>query len=147
MQAIQTTLTDLPIRVEIFHVKAHQDRDKYWSELDPSTQINILADRKADAIYRKHPDQTGLFPTCVPGTHTALFHGNGQVTHNIQRSQEATGRNKPWDEATYESIDWRHHGEAFKKLSVGRRIQISKYSNDLLPTHQRLQTIDNTVDG
>jgi hypothetical protein len=47
-----------------------------------------------------------------------------------------------WDEATYNSIDWRHHGEVLKKLSNGRRIQISKYINDLLPTKQRLATFD-----
>ena len=46
----------------------------------------------------------------------------------IRRSKEATGRDKSWDDATYESIDWRHHGEVLKKLSNGRRIQISKYA-------------------
>jgi hypothetical protein len=65
----------------------------------------------------------------------------------IRRSNEATGRDKSWDEATYESIDWRHDGEVFKKLSHGRRIQISKYTNDLLPTKQRLAAFDNRVDG
>jgi hypothetical protein len=58
-----------------------------------------------------------------------------------------TGRDKPWAEATYDLINWRHRGEAFKKLSIGRGIQISKYTNDLLPTRRRLQTIDNKVDG
>jgi hypothetical protein len=33
------------------------------------------------------------------------------------------------------------------RLSNGRRIQISKYINDLLPTKRRLATFDNTVDG
>jgi hypothetical protein len=35
----------------------------------------------------------------------------------IRRSKEATGCDKSWDEATYESIDWRCYGEVFKKLS------------------------------
>jgi hypothetical protein len=68
----------------------------------------------------------------------------------IRRSNEATGHDKSWDEATYNSIDWRHHhGKVvFKKLSNGRRIQISKYINDLLPTKRRLATFDNrVVDG
>ena len=34
-----------------------------------------------------------------------------------------------------------------KKLSHGKRLQISKYTNDLLPIKRRLQTIDNSVDG
>jgi hypothetical protein len=29
----------------------------------------------------------------------------------IRPSKEATGHDKSWNEATYESIDWRHHGE------------------------------------
>jgi hypothetical protein len=45
--------------------------------------------------------------------------------HLKRRSKEATGHDNSWDETTYESIDWRHYGEAFKKLSNGRRIQIS----------------------
>jgi hypothetical protein len=65
----------------------------------------------------------------------------------IRRSNEATGRDKSWDEATYESIDWRHYGEVFKKVSHGRRIQISKDTNDLLPTKRRLAKFDNRVDG
>jgi hypothetical protein len=106
-----------------------------------------------------------LMPSWIPGTRAALFHGEHQVTKGIpsyirdathtpamkeyliRRSQEATGRDKSWDKATYNSIDWRHHGEVFKKLSNGRRIQISKYINDLLPTKRRLATFDNTVDG
>jgi hypothetical protein len=61
---------------------------------------------------------------------------------------EATGRDKFWDKATcYESIDWRHYGEAFKKQSHGRHIRINKYINNLLPTKQRLATFDNRVDG
>ena len=64
----------------------------------------------------------------------------------IQRSKQVAGRDKSWDEATYNSIDWRHHGEVLKKLSNGRRIQISKYINDLLPTKRRLATFNNKVD-
>jgi hypothetical protein len=57
----------------------------------------------------------------------------------IQQSKEATGHDKSWDEATYKSIDWKHYGKSFKNLTIGRRIQISKYTNDLLPTCRQLQ--------
>jgi hypothetical protein len=83
MQAIRTTLKDLPISTEIYHVKGHQDQQKHWSELDPCAQINVLADRQANAIYQKSPGQTGLFPTWVTGTRAALFHGNKEVTKTI----------------------------------------------------------------
>jgi hypothetical protein len=49
-------------------------------------------------------------------------------------AKDATGHDKSWDETTYESIDRRHYGESFKKLSNGCCIQISKYTNDQLPT-------------
>jgi hypothetical protein len=114
--------------------------------------MSLAADRQADTIYKKPSRKTGLFPSWVPGTRAALFHGEHQVTKGIHMyirdaahtpamteylircSKEATGRDKSWDDATYKSIDWRHHGEVFKKLSNRRRIQISKYINDLLPT-------------
>ena len=149
----------------IYHVKSHQDKKKQWHELDLSAKINVLADQQAHAIYRKTPRRTGLFPTWVPGTTAALFHGNDQVTKGIpeyireathapemkkyilRRSHEATGREKSWDEATYDSIDWKHYGETFKHLSSGRRLQISKYTYDLLPTKRRIQTLDNREDG
>jgi hypothetical protein len=165
LQAIRKTLKALPIRTEIVHVKGHQDQHKPWDELYIRAKIDVVADRQADAIYRKSPGRTGLFPTWVPGTRAALFHGNKQVTKGIpdyirdaihtpkmkqyliRRSKEATGRDKSWDEATYATIDWRHYGESFKKLSQGRRIQIFMYTNDLLPTLRRLQMFDNKVDG
>jgi uridine kinase len=59
----------------------------------------------------------------------------------------ATGRKKSWDEDTYEMIDWKHFGKCFKQLSIGQKIQISKYTNDLLPTNRRLQMLLNTKDG
>ena len=38
-------------------------------------------------------------------------------------------------------------GENMRCLSIGQRIQISKYMNDLLPMAKRLQTFDNKHDG
>jgi hypothetical protein len=56
MQAIRTRILALPIPIDIFHIERHQDNNKHWLKLDPSAQINILADRQADAIYQKLPD-------------------------------------------------------------------------------------------
>ena len=83
MQAIRTTIATLPIATDIFHVKSHQDKTKPFDELTPDAQINVLADRQAAAIYTLAPHRTGLFPTWVPGTCAALFHGPHQVTTRI----------------------------------------------------------------
>jgi hypothetical protein len=64
----------------------------------------------------------------------------------IRQSHEATGRDATWDETIFDTIAWKPLGEAFKKLSIGQRIQLSKYMNDLLPTLRRQQTMDNKTD-
>jgi hypothetical protein len=165
LQAIRSVITTLPIPVDIFHVKSHQDLLKPFEDLPPPAQINVLADHHADAIYQLSPNHTGLFPTWVPGTRAALFHNQHQVTKDypqylrtaahapdmqsylVRRSKEATGRDSSWDAATFDTIAWKPLGEAFKKLSTGQRIQLSKYMNDLLPTGARLQKFDNKNDG
>ena len=47
------------------------------------------------------------------------------------------------EETTYESIAWcqQHYGKAFKNLSNGRRIQISKHTNDIFPQNDALQQL------
>jgi hypothetical protein len=162
-QAIWTTINVLPIPVVIAHVKGHHDNHNRWEELDIPAQINILADRQANAIYRTSPGRTGLFPTWVPAPvwlfsvtmlkslraslTTYAMHTPAMKQYLIRHSCEGTGGDKSWDEATYLSIDWQDYGEAFKKLSIGWRIQLSKYTNNLLPTMQQLQVLDNKVDG
>jgi hypothetical protein len=165
IQAIQTLIKAMPIAVDIFHVKSHQDRQKPYEELTPYAQINIHADHHAETIHEDAPHLTGLFPTWIPGTRAALFKGKQQVTKDlptyirhakhtpimreylIQRSQTATGRDSKWDDTTFDSIAWKPLREAFRKLPTGQRIQLSKFMNDMLPTLKRLQTFDNKIDG
>jgi hypothetical protein len=165
LQAIRTLLKKLPITTNIIHVKSHQDLIKPFEELTYEAQINVLADRQAEAIYSKPIHRTGLFPSWVPGTTAALFHGQHQITKSIpahiriaknapalknyliRRSNEATNRDAKWDNEIYESIAWKPIGETFKKLSTGQRVQISKYLHDLLPTLHRQQTMDNRING
>jgi hypothetical protein len=47
--------------------------------------MHLLADRQANAIYKKPLWLTGLFPTWIPGTRAALFHGERQVTAKRHR--------------------------------------------------------------
>ena len=50
-QAIQMLIPTLPIKVDIFHVKVHQDHDKPFNDLSPFAQINILADCYVEQLY------------------------------------------------------------------------------------------------
>jgi hypothetical protein len=165
IQAIHTLIDQLPIPVNIFHVKSHQDRHKTYDELTFDAQINVLANQHADTVHMTPPYRTGLFPTWIPGTRATLFHNNQQIMSNIpeyiqlachtppmkeyliQHSHDATGRDSSWDDNTYDSIAWHPLGEAFQKLTTGQCVQLSKYMNDILPTLCCLQTFDNKTNG
>ena len=64
-----------------------------------------------------------------------------------QQSHDANGRDSTWDEDVFDSIAWKPLGEAFSKLTIGQRIQLSKYMNDLLLTLAHLLKFNNQVDG
>ena len=64
-------------------VRPSKTETKPWHELDLRAKINVLADRQADAIYRKQPRRTGLFPSWIPSTRAALFHSKRQVAKGI----------------------------------------------------------------
>ena len=165
IQAIRKIIPKLPIKLDIFHIKGHQDRTKAFEELSPYAQLNVLADRHAEQLHHTPANHIGMFPQWIPGTEAALFHGNLQITSHvsdyirtakhaptmktylIERSQTASGRDSKWTEDIYDNIAWRPMGENLRKLSIGQCIQISKYMNDLLPTAKRLQTFDNKHDG
>ena len=83
IQAICKLILNLPITVDIFHVKAHQDQDQPFDELSPYAQINIMADHYAEQLHHCPPSTIGIFPTWIPGTTVGLFHGNSHITSNI----------------------------------------------------------------
>jgi hypothetical protein len=169
LQAIRTKLNELPIPTDIAHVKGHQDRESSRGMNSTLEQISLCS--LTDKLTPSTRNPRGGLDCSHPGSlvlarAAALFHGEQQVTKGIpayirdaahtpvmkdnltiRRSNEATGRDNSRDNTTYEPIDWRHYGESFKKLSHGRRIQISKYTNNLLPTKRRLSTFEHRVDG
>jgi hypothetical protein len=121
LQAIASALNSTNF---LFGQTLHTLRD---TKTEPSCGANLtfeqkpmylLNDKQADDIYQKSLQRIGLFPTWIPGTLAALFHGERQVTKGIpvyirdaahmpamkeyliRCSKEATGCNKSWDEAT-----------------------------------------------
>ena len=165
IQAIRKLIPKLPIMVDIFHVKAHQDQDQSFDDLSPYAQLNIMADHYVEHLHQCQPSTIGIFPTWIPGTMVGLFHGNSQITANIpeyirtaaheppmreyliERSKTANHRDSRWTNNTFDNIAWQHLGEALCRKSTGQRIQLSKYMNDILPTAKRLQTFNNKHDG
>ena len=155
----------LPIKVDIFHVKVHQDCDKPFDELSPFAQINILADHHVEQLHQQPTSSIGIFPMWLLGTTAALFHGSSLITSDIPEyiwqaaheppmheyliewSQTATDHESKWNNDIFHSISWQHMGEALWWLSLGQWLQLSKYMNDILPTTKQLQTFDNKHDG
>jgi hypothetical protein len=165
IQGIRTLRASLPVPVIFAHVKSHQDQQHPYEELTPDAQINILADQYAAAVHRQRPHHTGLFPSWIPGTRAALFHGPSPITKHIpayvrnaihapemkdyliDRSIVGTGREAPWNDTVFDSIAWTPLHEVFKKKSSGQRLQISKLMHDLLPTARRQQVLNNKHNG
>ena len=166
IQAIQTLINDLPITVNIFHVKLHQDCDKPFDELTLYAQMNVLADCYAEQLHsqpkttiesshHEYPEPrlpysmahlspiTSDLPTYI----RRAAHDPQMREYLIARSQTATNCESQWNEQIYNTIAWNHIGEVIRKLPTGRRIQLLKYMNDLLPTAKQLQTFDNQHDG
>ena len=73
IQAIRRLLKKLPIPVDIFHIKAHQDHEKPYDELNPFAQINILVDTYANQLHQCSPSsldssQVGYQVLLLPST-------------------------------------------------------------------------------
>ena len=165
IHAIWTMIPSLPIMLNIFHVKAHQDCNKPFDDLSPFAQINILADYYAEQLHQRPTLTIGIFPTWLPGTTISLFHGSSLITSDIpeyihkaaheplmheyliERSKTATGGDTQWNTDIFNNIVWQHLGKALWCMSLGQWIQLSKYMNDIWPTTKCLQTFDNKHDG
>jgi hypothetical protein len=128
LQAIRAILHDLRIHTDIAHVK-----------VAPSCGMNLtlVHQKSMCSLTNKLIPSTGLFPSWIPGTRAALFHGEQQVTKGIPvyirdaahtlAMKEHLIRDKSWDDGHrgYKStIDWHHYGKSLKKLPTnGCRIQ------------------------
>ena len=85
IQAIGKIIKELPIKVDIFHVKSHQDRDKSFNELTPYAKMNVLANCYAEYLHSQPETMIGIFPSWIPGTKAALFHGDSPITSDIPK--------------------------------------------------------------
>ena len=83
IQVIRSTIANFPIPLDIFHVKAHKDHDTDYDALTPYAQLNVLAGQHAECLHMMNPAQIGTFPTWLPGSATALYHGDTQITTDI----------------------------------------------------------------
>ena len=114
--------------------------------------MNVLADRYAEYLHSQPETTIGIFPSWLPGTKAALFHGESPITSDIpkyirravhkppmreymiNKSQHAMNYDSKWNDQIYDTIAWEYIGDLLWKLPIGRHIQLSKYMHDLLST-------------
>ena len=146
---IQEALRELP-GVDLIYVKGHQDARTRYDRLPLMAQLNVDADRLASTYHQLHG-------ACRPFVLKALSTGaflqtdDGTVTSNIS-SELRTRSTKPgleayirsknnWEYGTFEQVNWSTHGKAVKAYRH-RRVHLTKYLHDALPTFHRANLLD-----
>jgi len=166
LQGIQRLSRNLPLKTSVRWVKGHQDRHTPWDELTNSAKANILADRECDQVYRRPVNESGLFPEWINGTKIALLHKGTPINKRlddyvrtsvtaprlrayiIEKSQKRDPHiEDKWTDEVFDDVDWRTHGEAFRSLGPGRKIQISKFMCRWTPTRKQRSRYDNSIDS
>jgi len=131
-----------------------------------AAKANVYADETCDETHNHPIPQCAVFPEKVPGTKAMLLHKGRPVTKKIEHytSVAATAiRHEKhiikhshchdpdipeiWSQESCDNIDWCIYGQAFRSLSPGHQIQISKYAHGWAPTKKHLNKMDNSVDS
>ena len=118
-------------------------------------------DQYAEQLHQCNTSSIGFFPTWIPGTTAALYHGPTQITTDIPNyicnathkppmcaylikwSQNAMDHGSKWIDITYDNIAWQHLSKAFQCLMIGQCTQLLKYINGIFPTAKQLQMFHN----
>ena len=142
---------DSDSRPIISHIKSHQDKEIPYAQLPLPAQLNVDADKLADAFIADNPDmdysQVPLLPTS--GIQLNLY--KGTVTHNLKR-EIPRARTRPiledylmdkfdWTPEQYKSIDLECLRRALNRLQKHRTIFI-KHLNDIIPIGKRVHRCD-----
>ena len=125
--------------VTFFHVKGHQD-DLYYKDgrLGPMSRDahwNIQMDHLAD-LYRLQ--QPTPLTTGFPSMRAAFFHKDQVVTTKVGQKIRDIIHSKPlqkwyiqqkesWTDKVFDSVDWPAFERCMKKLSIHKRINVTKY--------------------
>jgi ribonuclease HI len=130
------------LAVPICHIKGHQDRTTPYEELSLEAQLNVDADRLAEAYLETHPDDDYARAPLLPAGRCSLHLQTGTVSHHYKR-EVREARTRPamedyletrngWTVANRESIDWEAHRIAMNRLE-NHRPTLVKHMHDHLP--------------
>ena len=131
---------DIPITVEFFHVKGHQDDDKY-AVLDRFATMNVRMDIVAKAHWATVYEDAERHPNAsIPGEGWQLWIDHKKVTGSIRRIITDRVHLGPTDEyweikrkryprGSSPRIDWAATEKAMRGVSVTRRQWVTKHAS------------------
>jgi len=140
---IYQTIRKIPIPIQLYHVKGHQDQDTPIQELPYPAQLNIECDKRARIALDTLPINISPHPL-LPSAYPHLQIRNQTIVRQItEYLREAANlpayylylTNKfHWDPHTTPTIEWRVIEFAMRKLSPPDRIRIRKIIHEWTPT-------------
>jgi exonuclease III len=146
---IQNALSQLP-EIQLQFIKGHQDRTTRFARLPLLAQLNVEADDMA-SIYQDTFGSDRPLVILSPRTRAHLIIRNETITSRYPAAirhaytgpalqlyiQDRNG----WSDSTFQSINWRAHGQVLRN-HITHRIHFSKLVHDILPTASYLNKMD-----
>jgi hypothetical protein len=143
----------LPVRLQWEHVKGHQDEKKKWYELTWMERLNVRANLLAtEGLTIDGPPSTivSLIPSSKVGLRIDYIDVTSKYATHLRKAATLpvtllfTQQHYGWDEDTFNTIDWKAHHGALKKLTFARKKFITKFTHQLLPMGTVFHKIDTT---
>ena len=98
------------------HIKGHQDDNTAYGRLSLKAQLNVDADRLADAYIAQNPNHPYHTVPLLPTSGGQIHLPGGTITHNFKHTLGCARTEQPlkdylcqrhsWDEETLDTIDW-----------------------------------------
>jgi hypothetical protein len=153
---IQEAAKDIrPIQLDMHHVKAHQDDEKDYEELEDNEKLNYHCDILAtEAMVKCEKTKRIIKITPFPACKVYLEENGDLINANEQqRLRQAIPRSElegyyrgryGWSKATYKYINWEDFGRARKRNDTTKRY-ITALCCCWLPTNYRMEMTENVV--
>ena len=148
-------LRKLKTQVTFFHVKGHQDdlhiKDGKQGPMTRDAHWNIQMDRLAESYRLQHPTP---ITSAFSSTGAALYYNNqfistkiGDKIRDLVHSQTLRTyimQKEDWTDAVFDSVDWPAFDQCMNKLSVHKRINVTKYIFNWQNTGRQKQHFENS---
>jgi hypothetical protein len=146
--AIQQTTAALPLKIELHHVRSHQDlQQPNILKLPWEAQLNIICDRLAGRQLELCNLETVVFQN--PFCNAYVSAGSESITGRIRNSlldsasrpiiRSYLSKRHHWEPDVFSSIHWDAHQAAVRSLSIPEHRFITKFLHKLLPIGFRLK--------